>query len=78
MQIDWRPYIHTNPKILMGKPTIKGTRIAAEQILELLGQGYTSQRMIEEFPSLTEEQILVTLSYAADCIRKDALFEYIP
>jgi uncharacterized protein (DUF433 family) len=49
--------IEVNPKILGGKPVIKGTRIPVYLILELLSAGYDFKRIIESYPTLTEEDI---------------------
>jgi uncharacterized protein (DUF433 family) len=49
--------IEVNPKILGGKPIIKGTRIPVQLILELLSAGYDFKRIITAYPTLTEEDI---------------------
>ena len=49
--------IEVNPKILGGKPVIKGTRIPVYLILELLSAGYDFKRIIKAYPTLTEEDI---------------------
>ena len=49
--------IIVNPKILGGKPVIRGTRIPIYLILELLAAGYDSKRIINAYPDLTEEDI---------------------
>ncbi|MDT8782459.1 MAG: DUF433 domain-containing protein [Candidatus Bathyarchaeota archaeon] len=49
--------IAVNPKILCGKPVIKGTRIPVSLILELISAGYDSERIINAYPSLTAEDI---------------------
>ena len=46
--------IEVNPKILCGKPVIKGTRIPVYLILELLSAGYDFKRIIKAYPTLTE------------------------
>jgi uncharacterized protein (DUF433 family) len=42
--MDWRERITVDPKVLVGKPVIKGTRIAVEFVIELLGRGWTRRR----------------------------------
>lgn len=57
--------IEINPKIMMGKPVIKGTRIPVYVILNLLAEGYDVEKIIKEYPDLTRQDILAVLEYAA-------------
>lgn len=57
--------IEINPKIMMGKPVIKGTRIPIYVILKLLGEGYSFEKIFKEYPDLTQQDILAVLKYAA-------------
>lgn len=56
--------ITMNPKVLVGKPTIRGMRISVEQILRLLGQGMSHGEVLDEYPLLEEEDIRAALLYA--------------
>ncbi len=56
--------IITNPKIMCGKPVIKGTRIPVYLILNLLAAGYTFDRIIKAYPQLTKKDIKAALEYA--------------
>lgn len=56
--------ITVNPKIMCGKPVIKGTRIPVYLILNLLAGGYTFERIIKAYPQLTEKDIKAALEYA--------------
>jgi len=49
--------IVSDPRVMMGKPTIKGTRITVELILEKLGAGETVEQLLAAHPRLTEETI---------------------
>jgi len=62
-----------NPKILGGKPIIKGTRISVEFILELLASGMTTEEIVKEYPQLTKKDILAALDYAAKTIKREEL-----
>jgi uncharacterized protein (DUF433 family) len=64
--MDWRPYIHSDPAILQGKPVIKGTRLAVEFILGLLAAGWTEQQVLDSYPTLTSEALRATFAYAAE------------
>jgi uncharacterized protein (DUF433 family) len=49
-----------------GKPTIRGMRITVYDVLSYLASGMTSQEILDDFPYLTQEDILACLAYAAD------------
>ena len=57
--------IVVDPKILAGKPVIRGTRLAVEFILELLAAGQSENDVLTNYPGLTREDILACLSYAS-------------
>ncbi len=56
--------IISNPKILSGKPVFKGTRIPISIVLTMLRDGASFQKIIEEYPRLTEEDIKAVLDYS--------------
>jgi uncharacterized protein (DUF433 family) len=58
--------IVSDPDIMMGKPTIRGTRITVELILEKLGQGMSINGVLEAYPHLTKAWVLAALQFAAD------------
>ena len=53
-----------DPKIMVGKPVVKGTRLTVELILGLLGQGVTFEKLLEEYPRLAKEDIFACLLFA--------------
>jgi uncharacterized protein (DUF433 family) len=57
--------IAIDPKVCHGQACIKGTRIPVHQILGMLAHGDTIEELLEEYPSLTREDILACLDYAA-------------
>ncbi len=63
---DYSTYISIDPQIRFGKPCIKGTRIAVEDILQWLASGMSHDEIIEDFPSLKKEHILSALAFAAN------------
>lgn len=65
--------IQTNPKILCGKPVIKGTRIPVYLIVELFAAGYTVDKVIEAYPTLTKEDVGEALNYAASLAKYEEL-----
>ncbi len=71
----WRDRIVCDPDILVGKPTVKGTRISVEQILGWLANGWTNQQILEAYPHICPEDIQATLAFAAQRLRED---DYVP
>lgn len=65
-----------NPKILGGKPVIKGMRIPVYLILELLSAGYDFKRIMEAYPTLKEEDIKAAVEYAAKVMKNGEALEY--
>jgi len=66
--------IVSNPKVMMGKPVIAGTRITVELILEKLAAGETNEQILEAHPRLTLEGIQAALAFAAGALRADVLY----
>ncbi|MFN3872774.1 MAG: DUF433 domain-containing protein [Ignavibacterium sp.] len=62
--------IKIDPNICFGKPCIKGTRIWVSLILDLLASGYDTQRILEEYPQITEEDIRACIAYGAEIARE--------
>ncbi|MBS4028525.1 MAG: DUF433 domain-containing protein [Ignavibacteriales bacterium] len=58
-------HIIIDPKVLVGKPTIKGTRLSVDFILELLGNNWTYEQILENYPRLTKEDILAATQFDA-------------
>ncbi|ACY47198.1 DUF433 domain-containing protein [Rhodothermus marinus] len=57
--------IEVNPRIMLGKPVIRGTRIPVELILRKLSEGATEEMLLEAYPHLTREDIRAALAFAA-------------
>ena len=60
--------IEINPKVMLGKPVIRGTRITVELILRKLGEGATFADLIEAYPHLAIEDIRAAIAFAADTV----------
>ena len=58
--------ISINPKVMMGKPCIKGTRITVADILQWLASGMTQEEVLNDYPSLNKDDILAALAFAAN------------
>jgi uncharacterized protein (DUF433 family) len=66
--------IEINPKILVGKPVIKGTRIPAALILNLLANGYAVERILRAYPNLKREDVLAAIRYSAARLQRELVF----
>ncbi len=66
--------ITVNPKVMVGKPTIRGLRITVEQILKSLASGVSTQELLEDYPELEPEDIQAVLSYAAELVSEEQVF----
>lgn len=75
--INWREHIHSDTQILMGKPTIKGTRISVELILELFTNGWTNESILASYPTITDEDIRAVFAYLKECIGEELYFPII-
>lgn len=60
--------IEINPKVMMGKPVIRGTRITVELILRKLSEGAREADLLDAYPRLTREDIQAAVGYAADMV----------
>ncbi len=64
--------ITLNPKVMVGKPVIRGTRLTVEYILNLLAHGATVDEILEEYTGLIEEDIQACLLFATKCLENVA------
>jgi uncharacterized protein (DUF433 family) len=67
-------YVEVNPKVMLGKPVIRGTRITVENILERLGAGESIEQIHESYPDLPPGAIQGALTYAAEVLSGDAVY----
>lgn len=70
--------ITANPKILGGKPIIRGTRITVEFVLELLASDVSEEDILQDYPHLTKEDVHACLRYAADSYKNEIYLELEP
>ena len=66
--------ITINPKVMVGKPVIQGTRIPVELIVRLLAQGISEPEILRQYPHLQLEDIRAALVYAAAMLANEAVF----
>ena len=67
----WRERIIIDPAVLVGKPVIKGTRLAVEFVIDLLAKDWPESEILRNYPGLTHEDIQACLGYASDLLRID-------
>lgn len=67
--------IIVNPKVMVGKPIIRGLRITVEQILKALANGVPFQDLLEDYPELEIEDIYAALCYATELVSEEQVFQ---
>jgi uncharacterized protein (DUF433 family) len=72
--MDWQDRIVVNPDVLVGKPVIKGTRIAVEFLMELLANGWTHEQILHSYPHLKQEDIQAALHYATEVLKQEHVY----
>lgn len=72
--MDWREYIVNDKEVLLGKPTIKGTRISVELILDLMAEGWTEEQILESYPNINHIQLRAVYAYLKDCLLDNLFF----
>jgi uncharacterized protein (DUF433 family) len=71
---DWRERIVVDPKVLVGKPVIRGTRLSVEFILDLLANDWTIEQIQNEYPQLEREDIMAVLKYTAEMVKEEKIY----
>jgi Uncharacterized conserved protein len=72
--MDWQERITIDPKILVGKPVVKGTRLSVEFIIGLLAQGWSEAEVLRNYPGLTPDDLKACLAYAGDVIKSERVY----
>ena len=72
--VKYTEFIEVNPKVMMGKPVIKGTRLTVELILESLAAGETVENLLKAHARLTKEGISAALAFAADALKGEKIY----
>ena len=61
--------IVTDPKVMAGKPVIKGTRVPVDLIVHRIAQGETVEHLLEDYPKMTRQDVRATLEYASSVVK---------
>lgn len=72
MEINER--IEINPAVLVGKPVIKGTRLAVEFIIDLLAQGWSKDEILRNYPGINGADIQACLQYASSVLKNERVY----
>jgi len=70
----WQERIVLDPAILTGKPTIKGTRIAVEFVVDLLARGWRTDDILREYDHLKSEDVQACLAYASEVLQSERVY----
>jgi uncharacterized protein (DUF433 family) len=71
---DWEERIVVDPKILVGKPVIRGTRLSVEFILGLLADGWSVEQVLAEYSQLKREDVIAALKYAVETVKEERVY----
>jgi len=71
---EWENRIEINPRILVGKLVVKGTRLSVEFIIDLLAQGWPESEILRNYPGLVQEDIQACLAYASAMLRSERVY----
>jgi uncharacterized protein (DUF433 family) len=71
--MNWSEYVTVDPSILLGKPVIRGTRLAVEFVLGLIAQGWPEEEIMRNY-RLTRDQIRACASYAQERLSEEKVF----
>ncbi len=71
---EWKDRIVVDPAILVGKPVVKGTRLAVEFVVDLLAQGWSEKEILANYPGLTPADIKACLRYASAVLHSEKVY----
>ena len=73
--MNWQNYIVSDKNILLGKPTIHGTRLSVEFIIERLANGWTEEQLLENYPRLSREALKAVFAYIHYCLQDGLMLQ---
>jgi len=72
--MNWHDRITVDPKVLVDKPVITGTRIAVKLLIDLLAEAWTHEQILSNYPQLKDEDIRAALAYAAEVMKDQRVY----
>lgn len=76
--MNWEDRITVDPKVLVGKPVIRGTRLAVEFIIDLLANGWSEGQIFDNYPGVTHDDIVACLRYANELVKSERVYQGAP
>jgi len=70
----WCDRITIDTEVLLGKPIIKGTRIAVELVVDLLARGYSVEQVVNQYDHITPDDVRACLAYAAEVLQSERVY----
>ena len=70
----WQERIEMTPDVLNGKPVVTGTRIPVELVVELLAQDWSTDKILEQYPACSREDIQACLHYAGERLQSERVY----
>ena len=72
--MSWEDRITADPAVLVGKPVIKGTRLAVQFVVGLLADGWSVADILRNYPGVTHEDVLACLAYARQRLEAERVY----
>lgn len=69
--MNWKDRITVDPKVLVGKPIIRGTRISVELLMDRLADGWSMEQILESYPRVTRDDVLAAISFVTEVFREE-------
>jgi uncharacterized protein (DUF433 family) len=69
--MNWKERIIVDPNILVGKPVIKGTRIAVELLMDRLSDGWTMEDILAAYPHISRDDVLAAISFVTEIFKEE-------
>lgn len=72
--MNWQDRIVMDGAVLAGKPTIRGTRISVEFVIDLLARGWQTEDLLKEYGHLTADDVRACLAYASESLQSERVY----
>jgi len=69
--MNWKDHVAVDPKVLVGKPIIRGTRISVELLMDRLADGWSMEQILESYPRVTRDDVLAAIAFVTEVFREE-------